>query len=220
MDRGVPPDWQLVYSQVFDRPRAEEDFVTTDPGAWRVVRGDDGYLELRAQSDYAPRHRSPESIALLVGPRVGEFILEAELMQTGREYGHRDLCLFFGVQDPDHFYYAHLASQADDAAHQVFLVDGADRRPVTSARSFGVDWGRDAWHHVRVERDLEGRRVRVFFDRGPDPVLESRDGRLGAGWIGLGSFDDTGRFARLRLYAPSYELRSPGFFAPLAAGTD
>jgi hypothetical protein len=25
--------------------------------------------------------------------------LELELQQTGREYGHRDLCVFFGFQD-------------------------------------------------------------------------------------------------------------------------
>lgn len=217
---GIPDGWRLIYSQGFDGPRAEEDFAASDPSAWRVVRGDEGYLELHAASASAPPQRSPASIALLVGPWLGDFILEVELMQTGRDYDHRDLCLFFGFHDAEHYYYAHLASKADDAAHQVFRVEGGDRRPVTTTRSFGVDWGRDVWHHARLERDLESGRVRLFLDRAPDPVLEARDQRLGEGWVGLGSFDDTGRFARLKLYAREYELRSPRFFAPLAAASD
>ena len=29
-----------------------------------------------------------------------DFVLEADLLQTGRQYGHRDLCLFFGFVSP------------------------------------------------------------------------------------------------------------------------
>jgi hypothetical protein len=216
-DAVPPPDgWSLVYAQDFERPDAAEDLVASDADAWRVTRADkNGYLELFAQSDYQPAHRSPLAVALLVGPVVGDFVLEADLLQTGRDYDHRDLCVFFGVRDPEHYNYVHLATMADDSAHQVHLVDGADRRAVTTARTFGVEWGRDRWHHVRVERDLSRERLRVFFDRSEHPVLEARDVTLGEGWIGLGSFDDVGCFDNVRLWAPRFRVESPGFFEEL-----
>ena len=90
------------------------DFTFTDANAWRTGGDAEGpYLELFAASEYTPPHRSPLNIALLDGRTLGDFVLEAELQQTGREYGHRDLCLFFGYQGPSQFYYVHLASVAD-----------------------------------------------------------------------------------------------------------
>ena len=215
----APEGWRLVYSEDFESGSIGLDYVFSDPTAWRVG-GKDGnrFLEQRSQSAYAPPYRSPLNIAVLAGPWLGDFVLELDVLQTGREYDHRDACILFGVQDPAHFNYAHLASRADDSAHQVQLVTGADRAPVTHRRNFGVDWGRGEWRHVRVERSLALSRLRVWFDYSPDPVLEAREGALGEGWIGLGTFDDSARFDNLVLWAPELEVRSPAFFAPLAAG--
>jgi hypothetical protein len=114
--------------------------------------------------------------------------------QTGREYPHRDLVLVFAYRDPAHFAYAHLASSADENAHHVMLVDGADRRPVSTGRTDGVAWG-TGWHRLELRR--RGEQVEVSFDGGA-PVLV---GRVPAwrGRVGIGSFDDTGRFRALRL---------------------
>ncbi len=158
----APPGFELVYAQDFEDPRAAQDFVASDPRAWRVAReGGNGFLELFAASRYQPPHRSPLAIAVLVGPVVGDFVLELDVQQTGREYDHRDLCFFFGVRDPAHYGYAHLATRADDTAHHVHLVEAADRRPVTSARTFGVDWGSARWRHVRLVREARSGRVRL-----------------------------------------------------------
>ncbi|HLQ37672.1 MAG TPA: hypothetical protein VK348_07715, partial [Planctomycetota bacterium] len=127
----------------------------------------------------------------------GDFILEVQAKQTGPEYPHRDLVIVFAWRDAAHFAYAHLASTADDNAHQIMLVDGADRRPFTTGRSQGVAWG-DGWHTVRVVRRAQ--LVSVLFDGGETAVLS---GQVPAwrGRIGLGSFDDTGRFDDLRVWA-------------------
>jgi hypothetical protein len=211
----APEGWVEVYSQDFEGDRFGLDFVLSDPDAWRVGEEDDNrFLEQHAQSAYAPPHRSPLNVAVLAGPYLGDFVLEVDVMQTGREYDHRDACVFFAVQDPAHLAYAHLATAADENAHHVQLVAGGDRAPVTRRRSFGVDWGSGEWHRVRVEHSRSLERVRVYFDGGPDPVLVAR-AALSAGWIGLGTFDDSARFDNLVVYAPAYEVRSPAFFQPL-----
>jgi len=212
---SMPEGWTLVYQQDFES-HPGLDFVVSDPAAWRIgdERGNH-FLEQFAQSAYTPPYRSPLNIAVLTGPYLGDFVLEVDVQQTGREYAHRDACILFGFQDPAHFLYAHLASSADDNAHQVQLVAAHDRVPVTQHRSFGVAWGEKVWHHVRVERSVEHERVRVFFDHQASPVLEARGEALQEGWIGLGTFDDSARFDNLRLWAPEHAFRSPGFFAPL-----
>ena len=211
--KPAPESFRLLYDQDFKHESSVKDFVASDPAVWSVSTGrDGGWLELEGPSAYEPPHRSPLSIALVDGPVVESFVLEADLQQTGREYGHRDLCLFFGFQDPEHYYYAHLATKADDNAHQIFIVNGAERRPITTARTFGVDWGSADWHRVRLERNVKTEHIQVYFDDSPKPVLRARDGTFGAGAVGFGSFDDVGRFADVRLWSDELEVRPPDFF--------
>lgn len=215
----VPAGWRLVYEQHFDSPAALADFVFTDPAAWRFSADGKAFtLELARQSRYQPPHRSPVNLALLADRVFGDFILEADLLQTGREYGHRDMCLFFGVQDPARFYYAHLATKTDAHAHNVFLVDRAARTNISTATTPGVNWGLGVWHRVRLERRLADGAVRVYFNDLTQPVMTASDRTFGAGWLGFGSFDDTGQVDSLRIWAPAEpERRRAPFFQPAAA---
>lgn len=204
---GVPRGYRLAYSQDFSYQGSLADLCFTDESAWEWGMGNPEaaaprtFLDLAAASDYGPPHRSPLSIALVQDLVVGDFVLELKAKQTGREYGHRDLCIVFGHVDPAHFYYVHLAPAPDAHAHNVFLVDGADRQALAEVPDEGVDWG-DEWHVVRVERELATGLVQVFFDDATEPLLEAVDTTLGAGRIGFGSFDDTGRFTDVKVWAP------------------
>lgn len=210
----LPPGYVLAFEQHFDSPEGLRSFVFSDPTAWKF--SDDGagrVLELVKQSDYQPAVRSPFNIAL-IGDRVfGDFILEADLLQTGQEYGHRDMCLFFGVQDPVHFYYAHIATKTDDHAHNVFIVNDAPRTKVSKETTPGVNWGLGVWHRVRLER--KDGVVKVFFDDMTQPIMWAEDRTLGPGWVGFGSFDDTGKVDNIRIWTPAPPERKPAsFFRP------
>ena len=136
----------VVYEQRCADASCLEDFVFTDATKWRVrASGHGPALELVGKSDYRPPHRSPLSIALIEGLEVRDFDLDVDLLQTGRNYGHRDLCLFFGVQSKSRFYYTHLATSPDANAHNVFLVNDAPRANLIPPLARGVDWGRLRW---------------------------------------------------------------------------
>ncbi|MCB9879719.1 MAG: hypothetical protein H6835_19160 [Planctomycetes bacterium] len=213
---NMAPVWQEVYHGTF---AAENDLTplhTSDPNRWR--RNDDGgvpSLELLGKCAYEPAVRSPHSIALLPDVDVGDFDLELDLLQTGKEYAHRDMCLIFGFQDPQHFYYVHLATTPDPNAHNVFVVDGAPRKNLLPPPPAGVDWGQDQWHHVRIERRVEAGTIRVFWDDQQQPILETESSRFDHGRIGLGSFDDSGRFANVVVRAPQV-VRLPGVGNPFS----
>jgi hypothetical protein len=136
---GAPRNHRLLY-ETFQTESAAADFVMTDPKAWRISREEGrGALELFTQSKYSPAVRSPVNIALIRDRVLSDFVLEVELVQTGKEYGHRDMCLFFGVQSSTNFYYTHLASAADDHAHNIFIVHGASRTKIAQETTTGVD---------------------------------------------------------------------------------
>ena len=165
---------------------------TTDPdpqkkSVWKIIEiGPKGNHALRCTgiSDYKPKYRSPWSFALLKDVEVTDFELTLRCQETHVDAGpHRDLCIFWGYQDPNHFYYAHLGAKADPHACQIFIVNDADRDD---------DHGRPGEGHA-VDRRLAQRESRAQRCRRLDEGLLQRheeavhDGQgqnlyLGAGW--------------------------------------
>ncbi|MFO0947646.1 MAG: hypothetical protein U1D30_17270 [Planctomycetota bacterium] len=177
----------------------------TDAKAWRIEKTDMGKsLTLFRQSNHKPKVRSPLNYALLEDLPVTDFTLDVKLQSTARDYGHRDLCLFFGFQDPEHFYYVHLGKEADPHAHSVFLVNGAPRLSIAKERTEGTPWT-DGWHHVRLKRNAESGDIEVFFDNMDKPVMKANDKTFTWGTVGIGSFDDTGRFDDIVLRGMSHK---------------
>lgn len=202
----VPRGYRLLYEHDFERPATLQDagFTFSDVEAWRLGKdADNTVLVLHGQSRYRPPVRSPRALALIAGKAFGDFVLEADLKQTGREYGHRDLCLFFGVEAPDRYYYVHLSSTADDHAHNVFLVKEQPRVKFAERTTAGVDWGRDRWHRVRIVRAASSGRIAVYFDDMAVPIMRARDRSFAWGQIGFGSFDDAGMFDNIRIWGPA-----------------
>lgn len=206
-DDGAPKELNgmpLIFEDDFSA--GSDKWEMTDSDAWKVVEdGGNQVLDLQRSSVYEPEVRSPKSIAWVKGLNVGDFVLEVDAKQTGREYGHRDLCFFFGKRDASHFYYVHLATKADAHANSVFLVNGAPRVSIASQRTDGTDWGGDVWHKIRIVRTVDSGRIEVFFDDMTKPVMTAEDKNFVSGTIGLGSFDDVGRFDNVRVWAKKSE---------------
>lgn len=210
---GLPDAYQLLYEQRFDNPSALRDFVMSDPKAWKLASEEKGgALELVRQSDYKPAVRSPVNIALIANKAFGDFILEVDLIQTGKEYGHRDMCLYFGFQEPAKFYYTHMATAADDHAHNVFIVNDQPRTKIARETTQGVNWGLNVWHKVRLERQAGPGTIKVFFDDMSKPIMVANNATFKSGYIGFGSFDDTGKIDNIRIWGPSVEQRPTPFF--------
>jgi hypothetical protein len=173
----------------------------TDRAAWRIARlgpGKNRVLELFQPSRYEPPARSPYNIALAKGVDVADVVIDLKVHSTTRDYGHRDLCLFVGYQDPGHFYYVHLGKQADPHANSIFLVDGQPRVSIAESRTAGTPWT-DGWHHVRLVRHVGDGLIQVYFDDMDHPAMVAHDQHFRHGRIGVGSFDDTGMFDDLEV---------------------
>lgn len=180
-------------------------WVMTDAAAWKIEdEAGDAKFSLFGKSDYEAPVRSPHNMARIKDLVVTDFELEVDAKQTGKEYGHRDLCFFFGYQDPTHFYYVHLATVADPHANSIFLVNGAPRVSIAQKRTNGTDW-KTGYHRIRIERNTESGAIKVYFNDMKTPVMETVDKTFLFGEVGLGSFDDTGNFDNLTVRGTAYK---------------
>jgi hypothetical protein len=193
----------LVYSQDFKDESSLKDMLFTDPGIWKWGKSEDGtgYMEHSGrQSKYKYKVRSPYNIGLVKAVKVRSFILEAELKQVGREYGHRDMCVFYGVKDRSHFYYTHIASVMDKHANNCFIVNNAPRTNISTTTNPGHKWG-DKWHKLRVVRDVDKGKTEIYLNNMDKPVMTANDKTFDWGHVGFGSFDDEGRIRSIRIWS-------------------
>jgi hypothetical protein len=195
-DRRVGSIFKDIVKTISPVNLLREDF---DGAAWKVVKENgSSFYSMFKDSQYKPPVRSPVNFALLKEISVASFQLDVQMRSTQEVYGHQDLCLFFGYQDPSHFYYVHLGREADDHANSIFLVNGKPRVSIATKRTDGTDWSKE-WHHVRIKRDIRLGTIKVFFDDMKKPVMTTKDKTFVFGQIGIGSFDDTGDFDQIRL---------------------
>ena len=167
-------------------------WTQTDPNAWKVTSTDKGHVySLHQQSKYEPPVRSPFNIARIKDLSVSDFEVQARMEQSGRAYGHRDMVVVFGYQDPSHFYYVHIATKSDEVANSILIVNGAPRVSIVKERTEGTDWS-TGFHDMRVVRNAASGSIEVYFDDMDKPIMRAQDKTFLSGGIGFGSFDDTG----------------------------
>ncbi len=171
------------------QPRVESDGKEAKGSMFRVA----------GIGPYRPPYRSPKSLALLKDFVVSDFQITADMQNTNGAAGdHRDLCVFWGYQDPAHFYYVHLGAKPDPYSCQIFVVNGAPRAEITQKHATGIPWA-DGWHRVRVCHDTQSGRIEVFFDDMKTPMMTAQDKTFSWGRVGIGTFDDHGNFDNIRL---------------------
>lgn len=189
----------LVFCDDF-QSGSSENWVPGDPKAWKMTKLEDNFVfEQFQQSKVENPVRSPFNRCLIKDVTVGNFVLDLKFQSTKKDYGHRDLCLFFGFQDPSHLYYVHFGKKTDDHANQIFIVNEKPRTKISTKTTEGTDWD-DEWHHARIVRDIESGRIEIYFDDMQKPIMTATDKTFTWGKVGVGSFDDTGRFDDVYLF--------------------
>jgi hypothetical protein len=144
--------------------------------------------------------------------------MDVELQSTTEPYDHQSLCLFFGFESPEKYYYVHLAKKADMNANNVFIVNGAARKNIATETTKGVEWKKGEWHTVRLARQASTGKIEVYFDDMTTPIMKAEDKTFQEGCVGFGSFDDTGIFRRVAFYTKNLAIdtrKQPKFFKPL-----
>jgi hypothetical protein len=201
-DFPPPEGMKLIYSHDFEDQQISR-YQPTDDSAWSLLKQNDNHVLAltKRNSKFSPPFRSPLNRTLIRELDLGSFVMDVKFQSTIPDYGHRDLCLFFGWQDDAKLYYVHFGKQADDHANQIFIVNSAARKKISLTSTAGTPWT-DNWHQARIRRDAESGEISVWFDDLSKPAMTAKDTTFRTGRVGFGSFDDVGNFDDLRIYTP------------------
>lgn len=210
---GVPAGYKLVYSQSFAEPASMGDLVLANPTQWKHDPA--GFIASTGAS-YAPPYRSPFSVAIIKSIKVTSFVMDAEMLQTSPSGdGHRDMVFIWNFLNPSQFYYAHISTAHDGVAHNILIVDNADRTAISTTFTTGYDWGRDVWKKLRVVRNVETGDMSVIdLDAPATPILTANDQKFTDGYVGFGSFDNSGQVRNVKVWAATSTPGAPDFFSP------
>ena len=194
---------EITYPEVFkeDFENGFERWELTDKNGWvhRTLSDGNHVFGIKdRKNNYKPKFRSPYHIALVKDVEVSDFVMTFRVHSTKDTGDHRDCCVFFGYQDPDHFYYVHLGAKPDPHSGQIMIVNGADRVALTENEK-KIPWT-NGWHTVKVVRDFENGKIHVYFDDMNEPVMSATDKTFGKGRVGIGSFDDMNEFDDVVLF--------------------
>ncbi|MEM6379603.1 MAG: hypothetical protein AAF705_15470, partial [Bacteroidota bacterium] len=98
-------------------------------------------------------------------------------------------------------------------ANNIFLVNDEPRIKIASKTTNGTDWGAtNSWHTARIVRNSQTGSILIYFDDWEKPIMEANDLHFPTGRVGFGSFDDTGQFDEIKIWAPTTLSEKPGFF--------
>ncbi len=166
---------------------------------WKVEQNEGTQtLTLAKARGPLPGPRRPIQFALADTPDRKAVTLEADVRPF-----ERSLVLVFAYRDPAHFDYAHLSidtARKEPHHNGIFHVYGGERVRISSDEGPAAFAASGRWYHVRLEFDGGTGAVQVTVDGRPVPALHAVDLSLGAGRVGLGSFDETGQFKNVKIH--------------------
>ena len=183
------------------------------PSHWeRAEEGGNGFLRLATEGPVGDPRR-PVKFALWKPGCVSDFELEVKVRRAGKS-----LLVAFGFQDRLHYYYAHISS--DHGNHRVhnglMKVNGGERYRIAGAGTAPA-LPTSGWHHIRVVRKVGPGTIEVFVDGGAEPRFSLVDKDFRYGWVGLGSFNETGDFDDFKLSGVASDECRPERISPLDA---
>jgi hypothetical protein len=202
-----------VYSTSFEGEGELGNWHPTQADRWKITEFEGGGKNalhlLGVSSKYKPPFRSPHSVALLKGKVYGDFTITAKVRTLQNSRGHRDMCIFFGWQDPANFYYVHLGEKPDPHSSQIFIVKESPRNAITTKNKGGIPWEDGKWHDVKLVRKTGDGTIEVYFDDMENPAKVAKDTTYQWGMVGLGSFDDLGAWDDVKITGTLVEGKEP-----------
>ena len=193
LPQGAAP---VIVKAEINEARGLTDFDLDGSGSWKAVGQT---LVLETAGKPGGKFRRPAALAILKSPPLTDLTFRAELRSTAPvDLAVRDVQLIVGYQSPSQFYYVHLSAKTDPVHNGIFLVNDADRKriDVPTSKPYLID---QAWHRVRLERNVATGSIAVFFDDNPTPILSATDKTLAWGRVGVGSFDEIGEFRNIEV---------------------
>ncbi len=178
------------------------------PGNWKIGQESGARCYQLLAPGEQGQVRAPTSWSVLKNFDISSFIFTGRLKcRAPEDNPHRDMVVIFHYQDPTHLYYVHFSAVSDEAHNIIGLVNGKDRVKI-NLEPAGQSVARLTdirFHEFKVTCNAETGEIRAYMDDMITPILTAVDTTLGHGLVGIGSFDDTGSFDDIKLWAKTHK---------------
>jgi hypothetical protein len=141
--------------------------------------------------------RRPMQFALAQTEPFGSVTVEADIMPLARS-----VIIVYDYQNPAHFNYAHLSTDTgtkQPVHNGIFHVYGGERVRISNPAGPPAFPQTQRWYHVKLTVGGDTGAVTVLVDGKQIPALSAVDVSLKQGRVGLGSFDETGKFRNIKI---------------------
>jgi len=187
----VLSDMTFIYRDVddFEEGNAEGWSPLTD-GRWEVVRDEGDQAYYLNTSEFNSLGNGALGEYSLLAADYGDFTFsaQAKLGDNVNDNPAADYAVVFGYQNSENYYYV-MFNNNQNFTQASKVIKGTRTELVAADRE--VDWLSDnAYHSIEVSR--AGGVITVRFDG--RVVLSGTDNSLGAGRVGVGSFNDSAYF--------------------------
>ena len=181
---------------------AAADTISVFDYRWSVERAanwsvENGILRLLVPGEPPPGvPRRPQRIALAETSAFHRVTVEAEVRRA-----KKSLIIVYAWQDDSHYNYAHISSDTAVTANVhngMFHIFGGERVRISPLEGEAA-LPTQEWTPVKLVFDGGSGRCYVEVNGKRNPSLEAVDLSLRFGRVGLGSFDETGDFRRVRI---------------------
>lgn len=176
-------------------------------GDWKIEQSDGvAVLHLAESRGPLPGPRRPIQFALADTPDYEQVTIEADIQPL-----KRSLIFVFAYRDAAHFDYAHISTDTgvkQPVHNGIFHVYGGERVRISNEQGPPAIAALGRWYHAVLNWDARTGAVDVTIDGKRVPALHAIDVSLGAGKVGLGSFDETALFKNVKITGKTVSARA------------
>ncbi|MFT3740682.1 MAG: hypothetical protein QM786_18175 [Breznakibacter sp.] len=174
----------------------------SDSSQWVVTKNGKSGKDMKCMGGGADLSKTfiPSEMALIKGLEVGDFVMEFDFVQRGKDFNLRDVCVIYGYADANTFYFAQAASEETKYTHNTFSVENGKPRKIGTSRNQGVLWDYEKWQSVVLVRQTATRSVQLYVDG--QLVVETAADEGRSGLIGIGTFGSEFKVDNLKVWAP------------------
>lgn len=175
------------------------DWAVPDPNDWGIAADADTPALILKTGKEPPSSgpRRPFQFAIAQTAPFSKVKIDADVMPLGRS-----LMIVFAYRDAGHFDYAHLSTDtgSKESHHNgIFHVYGGERVRISSEAGPPAFAETRRWYHVVLTNNGGTGEINVTVDGQAVPALHAVDLSLTSGKVGLGSFDETGKFKNVKI---------------------
>lgn len=183
--------------------KSKSNFIFSDSTRWLITKNGTPGKDIKCTSPKTDLTVAshPTQYAIIKDVMAGDFVMEFDFMQKGRDFTLRDLCVLFAFKDSANYSFVQVASEETKLSHNVFVPQAGSWRKVGKATNKGFVWAYEKWHAIRVVRQTLNHTLELYIDN--NLIVSTNADTDGIGQLGIGTYGNDFKIDNLKVWLPA-----------------